>query len=109
MWPRTLAAVDSRVNLCHIWYMVDTMQKTTLYLPSELQRGLRDLSQRTGRAQASIIREALAEYVSRQDQPWPRSIGSADDGLVRGRDSEAWLADEWSRQGARLLRRSSPG
>jgi predicted transcriptional regulator len=85
------------------------MEKTTLYLPSELQRTLRDLSQRTGRAQASIIREALAEWVSRQDQPWPRSIGSAADGSVSGRDSENWLADEWARADARPLRRTPRG
>ena len=85
------------------------MEKTTLYLPTELQRTLRDLSQRTGRAQASIIREALAEWVSRQDQPWPRSIGSAADGLVSGRESEDWIADEWARGNARPSRRTPRG
>jgi predicted transcriptional regulator len=81
------------------------MEKTTLYLPSDLQRSLRDLSRRSGRPQAALIREALESYVGSQARPWPRSIGSAADGTVAGRDSEAWLADEWSKAGARPIRR----
>jgi alkylated DNA nucleotide flippase Atl1 len=83
------------------------MEKTTLYLPTELQRSLRDLSQRTGRAQASLVREALEDYVSRQDLPWPRSIGSVSDGTVSGRDSEEWLTREWAVEEARPLRRTT--
>ena len=82
------------------------MEKTTLYLPGELQRGLRDLSRRTGRPQAQIIREALASYVAGQERPWPKSIGSAADGAISGSDSESWLREEWAGNDARPLRRS---
>ena len=82
------------------------MEKTTLYLPEELHRSIRDLSRRTGRPQAEVIREALGEYVARQERPWPSSIGSGSDGTVAGRDSESWLRSEWSRKSARPARRS---
>jgi predicted transcriptional regulator len=82
------------------------MEKTTLYLPEELQRSLRDLSRRTGRPQAEIIREALGTYVAGQEKPWPRSIGTAADGGISARDSEAWLRHEWSRADARPARRT---
>ena len=85
------------------------MEKTTVYLSTELQRSLQDLSRRTGRAQAELIREALSAYVADQERPWPKSIGSGSDGDVAGRDSEAWLTEEWSKVGARPLRRSRPG
>lgn len=82
------------------------MEKTTLYLPSDLQRSLRDLSRRTGRPQAELIREALGEYVAEQASPWPKSIGSASDGAVSGRDSEGWLREQWSKDQTRSIRRS---
>jgi hypothetical protein len=83
------------------------MEKTTLYLPLELQQGLRDLSRRTGRPQAALIREALAEYVAGQEHPWPRSIGTASSGTVTGAGSEAWLREEWSKADAKPLRRTA--
>jgi predicted transcriptional regulator len=76
------------------------MEKTTLYLPTELQSSLRDLSRRSGRPQAALIREAVAEYVTRQQKPWPKSIGSGADGRVTGRASEDWLREQWSRPDA---------
>jgi predicted transcriptional regulator len=88
-----------------MWYR-DRMEKTTLYLPTELQRNLRDLSRRTGRPQAELIREALSAYVTKEGRPWPKSIGSAANGTVAGRDSEAWIREQWSRREARPLRRT---
>ena len=85
------------------------MEKTTLYLPADLQVSLRDLSRRTGRPQAAIIREALASYVAGQERPWPRAIGSAADGGVGARESTAWIREEWSRADARPVRRTPPG
>jgi hypothetical protein len=82
------------------------MEKTTLYLPGELQAGLRDISRRTGRSQAALIREALSDYIAAQERPWPRSIGSAADGTVSGGDSEDWMRKEWSGRDAQPLRRS---
>jgi len=51
------------------------MEKTTLYLPTELQASLRALARRTGRSQANLIREALETYVAGQERPRPKSIG----------------------------------
>ncbi|MBA3876686.1 MAG: CopG family transcriptional regulator [Anaerolinea sp.] len=83
------------------------MEKTTLYLPVGLQAELRALARRSGRPQAELIREAVADYVARQDHPWPSSIGSADDAAVSGESSEDWLREEWSRDDARPMRRSA--
>src|SRR5206468_1651199 len=39
------------------------MEKTTLYLPKELQRELRETARREGRPQAALVREALDTYL----------------------------------------------
>jgi predicted transcriptional regulator len=78
---------------------ITTVEKTTLYLPTELQQGLRALARRTGRPQAELIREAIAGYVGAQERPWPRSIGlGTSDGTVTSEASEAWIRQEWDRQ-----------
>jgi len=82
-----------------MWYPLD-VEKTTLYMPAELQQGLRALARRTGRPQAELIREAIAEYVGTQERPLPRSIGAGTGGGVSGADSEAWLHDQWDRRQA---------
>ena len=73
------------------------MNKTTLYLPADLQRALREVAQRTGRRQADLVREALEAYLSLQGRPLPSSIGIAEDSAFTARDSEAWLDSEWGR------------
>ncbi len=71
------------------------MHKTTLYLPEELQRRLRDVARRTGRPQAELVRCALEGYLEADVAPEPRSIAvGADEGLA-GRDSEDWLRMNW--------------
>jgi len=75
------------------------MEKTTLYLTNDLQRGLRDLSRRTKRPQAELVREALATYLGAQEHPWPSSIGSAtSDGTVEAKDARGWVHEQWSRK-----------
>jgi hypothetical protein len=74
------------------------VEKTTLYLPAELQRALREEGRRAGRAQAELIREALSEYLARRPRPQPRSIGIVASGKVAGRASEAWVRREWGRR-----------
>ncbi len=86
------------------------MEKTTLYLSGDLQRQLRELSRRTRRSQAELIREALATYLGAQEHPWPSSIGSAtSDGRVQAKDARSWVHEEWAKPGARPWRRSDPG
>jgi predicted transcriptional regulator len=71
------------------------MHKTTIYLPAELQHRLRELARRTRRSQAEIVREAVERYLGAQSEPLPASIGAGEDELVTGRDSEAWLREQW--------------
>ena len=73
-----------------------TMTKTTLYLPLELQRALRDEAKRSGASQAAV-REALVHFLGSRARPQPASIGFASDGSLGGRDSEAWLRKTWGR------------
>ena len=75
-----------------------SMEKTTLYLPQDLQRALRDEARRSGRPQAQLVREALRSYLDGRDRPQPSSLGLGDDRELAARDSEDWLAREWDRR-----------
>lgn len=74
------------------------MEKTTLYLPTDLQRALQELARRSGRPQAELVREALRSYLEGVAAPLPRSLGLGEDNGLAARESEAWLAREWSRR-----------
>ena len=74
------------------------MHKTTVYLPEDLQRALREVARRTGRREAAIIREALSVYLAHQARPLPRSIGVGADAELAARDSEKWLRAHWRPQ-----------
>jgi ribbon-helix-helix protein len=75
------------------------MEKTTVYLPTELHHALKEHSRRSGRAQAELVREALQTYLAGAAWPQPGSIGAgANDGLS-ARESEEWLTREWDRAG----------
>jgi hypothetical protein len=76
-----------------------TVEKTTLYLPPDLLRALRDASDRTGRSQADLVREALRTYLADQPRPRPSSIGLGRDRSLAGRDAEVWLEERWGRVG----------
>lgn len=71
------------------------MEKTTLYLPSDLQRALQEQARRSGRPQAELVREALRSYLEAAASPKPRSLGLGADAELSARDSEAWLARQW--------------
>jgi len=71
------------------------MEKTTLYLPAELQRRLYDAARRTGRSQADLIREALTRFLGEVGTPQPRSIGILADPELHGEDTEDWLRTAW--------------
>ena len=74
------------------------MEKTTLYLPPELQRALKSAARQSGRPQAEIIREALTAYLGAQPRPRLRSIGVGDSGGFDAAESETWLDSEWGRR-----------
>ncbi|MHC5032545.1 MAG: ribbon-helix-helix protein, CopG family [Planctomycetota bacterium] len=56
--------------------------KTTLYLREEVYRRLKAVARRQNRPAAEVIREALAEYVARQEtkSSRPRSLGAGRSG-----------------------------
>ncbi len=73
-----------------------SVNKTTLYLSPETQRGLRDLARRTGRHQADVIREALDLYLQQHvERARPRSIGAGEDAELTATNSEDWLRARW--------------
>ncbi len=74
------------------------MQRTTLYLPIDLQRALQEAARRLRRSQAALIREALHRYLDGLERPRPRSLGRGTDRALAARDSEAWLARAWERR-----------
>ncbi|MDP8969008.1 MAG: ribbon-helix-helix domain-containing protein [Actinomycetota bacterium] len=85
------------------------MEKTTLYLPADLQRSLRDLAKRTGRSQADLIREALGTFLMGQSRLRPRSIGIVrDQGGPPAAEAKQWVRRQWERQGSDGRRRADP-
>lgn len=83
------------------------MQKTTVYLPEGLARDLRELSARTGRSQADLIRTAVHDLVSGQGRPRPRSVGLIDDpDGPPASTSKQWVKAQWERDAGR--RRAGP-
>ncbi|HEY7033349.1 MAG TPA: CopG family transcriptional regulator [Thermomicrobiales bacterium] len=73
------------------------MDKTTIYIPAALHAELKAIARRSGRAQAEVIREALASYVAQQERLLPKTIGIVSSGRVRGADVDQWLAENWKR------------
>jgi hypothetical protein len=71
------------------------MTRTTVYLPVELQRELRDEARRSGQPQAELLRTALERFLRSRHRPLPLSIGVAESGELSARDSEAWLRQSW--------------
>lgn len=72
------------------------MTKTTLYLPVDLQRALRDEAKRSGTSQAELVREALGRFLASRGRPLPSSIGIVSDGTLTARESEDWIRATWN-------------
>ena len=51
------------------------MDTITLRLPTELHLAIKAIAQRTGRSQATVLREAIRDYVAHQEGPRLRSLG----------------------------------
>ena len=73
------------------------MEKTTIYLPVELHRALKEAARSEKKAQAEVLRRALEEYLERRERPRLRSVGIGEDKELSGADSEDWLRAEWRR------------
>lgn len=69
--------------------------KSTIYLTGDMQHQLKNVAKRKGISQAHVIREALAEYLVKEELPLPRSIGVAKDGSIGGAEAKEWARREW--------------
>ena len=78
-----------------MWQYAQPMDKTTLYLPGDLHRRLRQAARSSGRPQADLIRSALDLYLRESRADRPRSIGAGEDETLEARDAEAWLRERW--------------
>ncbi len=84
--------------------MVYGMEKTTLYLPAELQQRLRLAARQSGRPQAELVRDALVAFLGEERRPMPSFVGSfprRPPGLPDGVNSsnvKAWVHSEWDRK-----------
>jgi predicted transcriptional regulator len=77
--------------------MVIGVEKTTVYLPAELQIALREAARRQDRTVADLVREALEAYLRSQSRPTVTSVGLGEDDELTGADSEAYLRAHWAR------------
>lgn len=73
------------------------MEKTTIYLPGDLHRALKEAARSEKKAQAEVLRQALEEYLERRERPRLRSVGIGEDRELSGADSEDWLHARWGR------------
>ncbi len=48
------------------------MNKTTVYLPADLRRALREAAQSSGKSEAQLIREGIAQVTAGTPTPRPR-------------------------------------
>ncbi|MCA9859139.1 MAG: hypothetical protein KC438_05420 [Thermomicrobiales bacterium] len=72
------------------------MEKTTVYLPTELKLSIKATAKRQGASEAHVIREALTAYVAAEPRPLPSVFGSVRDGSLSAADYEDWLAENWN-------------
>ncbi len=75
--------------------MVGDVEKTTLYLPSDLQRRLRAAAQSSRRPQAELVREALDAYLEERPSGRPRSVGMGSDGALGSGAAKGWVRSRW--------------
>ena len=84
-----------------IWYVAslsgdNKMRKTTIYFPDEMKIEIEAVSKMEQRPEAEIIREAVNAYLEdRRSRRWPRSFGSAADGLLDPAEIDTYLAENW--------------
>ena len=71
------------------------MKKTTIYIPDEMATHLAAAARQRKTSEASLIREAIANYVATSERPLPKSIGVVAVEGVTGEDTEDWLLENW--------------
>ncbi|MDR0359681.1 MAG: ribbon-helix-helix protein, CopG family [bacterium] len=78
------------------------MQRTTIFVPDDLARRLRERARRAHRPQAELVREALARYLDEAPRPRPRSVGlgASRDPDVTSENVKHLAREEWAREWA---------
>ncbi|MGD9711392.1 MAG: CopG family transcriptional regulator [Thermomicrobiales bacterium] len=73
------------------------MERTTVYLPTELKVSIKAAARRRGSSEADVIREALTKYIAEPDakRPRPKTIGIIHSGEVQSDRFEEWLEENW--------------
>jgi len=72
------------------------VEKTTVYLPTEIKLSIKASAKRQGATEAQVIREALAVYLAAEPCELPSIFSSAStDGSVNSENYEDWLAENW--------------
>jgi predicted transcriptional regulator len=74
---------------------METLEKTTVYLPSETRRRLTEVAHRRKVTQAQLIREALVVFLASQETPALRSLGAGHSDEITGRTARRWLRENW--------------
>lgn len=65
------------------------VERTTIYLDADLKRRLKTAAARSGRSEASTIREALEQYLASEETVRLRPVGRSNDGGVADQDEPA--------------------
>lgn len=65
------------------------MERTTIYLDSELKRRLKEAAGQRSVTEASVIREALTRYLDSEPRSTLQPVGHSEDGGVAHRADEA--------------------
>jgi predicted transcriptional regulator len=74
---------------------METLEKTTVYLPAETRRQLAEVARRRNVTQAELIREALGAFLASQERPALRSLGAGHSDEITGRSARRWLRENW--------------
>ena len=74
---------------------MDTLEKTTVYLPAETRRQLAEVARRKNVTQAQLIRAALDAFLGSQERPPWRSVGAGHSQTLTGRSARDWLRENW--------------
>ncbi len=87
------------------------MKRTTIFVPEALERDLQLYARREGKPAAAVVREAVAEYIARQ-QPralLPSFAGAFDSGRADTAEThEALLFKDLAPHGPRAAARKRP-
>ena len=75
------------------------MEKTTVYLSTNLQHNLAQTAQQLGKSQAELIRQAITEYLERHAPKRQfASLGAGEDAEFAARDTDEFLQAAWDQR-----------